>query len=113
MRQIAFSEVGVIVKTLEDVEEVYLMCTTLGIHFADHFDKIRILTQDLSNWFIQCTIGGIRTSLHGAELHLSLIDYPITYSMEAIDFAVACQLINTDHEDELIAHLDKYCKEYK
>lgn len=113
MRQIDFSDVGVVVKSLEDVEEVYLTCTTLGIPFADNFDRLRILTQDLTNWFIQCTTGGIKTSLQGAELYLSLIDYPIVYSMEAIDFAIACQLLMSNQEAELKVHLAQHCKEYK
>lgn len=115
MRHIKFSDVGVVVKSLEEVEEVHMTLSALGVSFADDFDSQCTEAQqaNLEGYFIQCTTGDIRTSLHDAELYLSIIDYPITYSMEVIDFAIACQLINTDREDELIAHLDKYCKEYK
>ena len=114
MRQIAFSDVGVPVKSMEEVEEIYLMYSALGVSFADDFDRqcTHAHRDGLHGYFIQGITGSIETKVKNHE-YICLIKYPIVYSMEAIDFAVACQLINTDQEDELIAHLDKYCKEYK
>ena len=113
MRRIAFSHVGVPVESMEEVEEIYMMYSALDIAFEGVFKDRCIDAQqhNLVGYFIQSTRGDITTKNEG-DLSISLINYPIAYSMEAIDFAVACQLINTDQEDELIAHLDKYCKEY-
>lgn len=115
MRQIDFSDVGVVVNTIEELDEIYLLYSTLGISIADTFKQNCVEAQqyNLTGWYVQCTIGNIRTKLDEAELAISLIQYPIIYSIESLDFAVACHLIKTNQEDELIAHLDKYCKEYK
>ena len=114
MRQIAFSGVGVPVKSMEEVEEIYMMYSALGIPFLDNFNRhcTEAKRDGLEGYFIQGITGDIVTKVKTHE-YISLIKHPIRYSMEAIDFAVVCQLINTDQEDELIAHLDKYCKEYK
>ena len=113
MRQIAFSAVGVVVKSMEEVEEIYMMYSALGISFVDHFDRqcSQAKRNSLEGYYIQGITKNIETKVKNHE-YICLLKCPIAYSMEAIDFAVACQLINTDQEDELIAHLDKYCKEY-
>ena len=114
MRQIAFSAVGVPVKSMEEVEEIYMTYSALGISFVAVFDRqcTEAKRKGLEGYFIQGISGTIETKVKTPE-SVSLIKYPIKYSMDSLDFAVACHLINTDQEDELIAHLDKYCKEYK
>ena len=112
---IHFSDVGVIINSLEELDELYLTYTALGIPIADTFKQNVIDAQirNLKGWFIQCTVGSIRTQLFEHELAISLIDYPILYSIGSLDFAIACNLLRSNQEDELIAHLDKYCKEFK
>ena len=115
MRHIRFSDVGVVVNSIEDVDEIYLMYTTLGIAFGNDFeDSYRdAKKKNLEGFFIQCTLGNVDTKLRTDNVRVSIIDYPITYSMDKLDFAVACYLLNSNQTDELIAHLYKYCKEYK
>ena len=113
MRDIHFSDVGVIVNSMEDVAEIYLTYTALGIPFGETFEEDCLKAQpNLAGWYIQSTVGGLTTELHANDLLVSLIHYPITYEMDSLDYAVACQLLNSNQTDELIAHLDKYCKEY-
>ena len=115
MRRIHFSSVGVVVNSLEELNEIYLTYTALGIPFTDRFGKDYEDAQksNLVGWFIQCTDGTIETKLVEDSLEISIINYPIKHSMESLDFAIACQLLMSNQEDELIAHLDKYCKECK
>ena len=115
MIPIYFSDVGVVVNSLEELNEIYLTYTALGIPFVDKFEKDYedARESNLVGWFIQCTDGTIETELVKDSLDISIINYPIKYSMESLDFAIACQLLMSNQEDELIAHLDKYCKEYK
>ena len=115
MRHIHFSDIGIAPKSIEELDEIYLTYTALGIPIEDTYKENYEEAQhyNLKGWYVQNTVGDIRTKLEGSELVISLIQYPITYSMESLDYAVACHLLNTNQEDELIAHLDKYCKEYK
>ena len=115
MRNINFSTVGVVVNSMEEVGDIYLTYTALDISFADIFKDHCIEAQqnNLVGYFIQATSAGLKTALDGYGLDLSLINYPIRYSMSSLDFAVACQLLMSNQSDELIAHLDKYCKELK
>ena len=115
MRRIRFSRVGVVVNSLEELNEIHLTYTALGIPFIDKFEKDCKDAQqsNLVDWCIQCTNANIETELDADGLKLSIIDYPIKYSMESLDFAIACQLLMSNQTDELIAHLNKYCKEYK
>lgn len=115
MRQISFSDVGVIVNSIEELYEIYLTYTVLDIPCIDDFaeDYEDAKQANLAGWFIQCTDGSINTKLDDDGLAISIINYPIKYSMESLDFAVACNLLKSNQEDELKAHLDKYCKEYK
>ena len=115
MGQIAFSDVGVVVNSMEELDELYLTYTALGIPIEDAYKEAYEKSQvsDLKGWLIQATRRDLTTTLDGYALIISLIQYPIKYSMESLDFAVACHLIKTNQEDELIAHLDKHCKEYK
>lgn len=115
MIPIHFSNVGVVVNSLEELNEIYLTYTALGIPFSDIFDEDFEDAQhsNLTGWFIQCTDGNIETKLSVDDLAISIINYPIKYSMESLDFAIACQLLMTNQETELKAHLNKYCKEYK
>lgn len=114
MRYIRFSNVGVVVNSLEGLHEIYLTYSALGIPFSEHFtdDSVDASRDDLTGWFIQCTDGNIETKLTKDGLAISIINYPITYSMESLDFAVACQLLMSNQEDELKAHLAQHCKEY-
>ena len=115
MRRIHFSDIGVVVNSLEELDEIHITYSALDIPFAEGFtkDTADAIRGDLKNWFIQCTVGTIETKLVESSLDISIINYPIKYSMESLDFAIACQLLMSNQEDELIAHLDKYCKEYK
>lgn len=114
MNRIDFSDVGVVVKSMEEVDEVYLTLTALGIPFADTYKEDYTDAQNnLDGWYIQTTSGVITTNTDEDEFCLSLINYPIIYSMDILDFAVACHLLISNETDELIAHLDKHCKEYK
>lgn len=115
MRHIHFSDVGIAPKSIEELDEIYLTYTALGIPIEDTYKENYEEAQayNLKGWHVQCTIGDIRTKLDGSELVISLIQYPITYSMESLDYAVACHLLNSNQTEELIAHLDKHCKEYK
>ena len=115
MRRINFRDVGVIVNTMEELQELYLTYSALDIHFAEDFTKdVKDAQQaNLTGWFIQCTDGTVGTKLNEDGLAISIINYPIEYSMESLDFAIACQLLMSNQENELKVHLDKYCKEYK
>ena len=115
MRRIAFSDVGVVVNSMEELEEIYLTYTALDIEFEDVFKDRYIDAQqhNLVGYFIQSTRGDLKTTLDVDYLYVSIIKYPIRYSIDKLDFAVACQLLKSNQTDELIAHLDKYCKEFK
>lgn len=115
MKQINFSDVGVVINSMEELDEVYLTYTALDIEFEDVFKDRCIYAQQykLVGYFIQSTRGDIETTLEGVGLYISIIKYPIRYSIDKLDFAVACQLLKSNQTDELIAHLNKYCKEYK
>ena len=115
MKQINFSDIGVVVNSMEEVDEIYLTYTALDISFAGIFKDHCIEAQqhNLVGYFIQSTRGDLKTTLDGDYLGISLINYPIRYSIDKLDFAVACQLLKSNQTDELIAHLNKYCKEYK
>ena len=115
MQQINFSDVGVVVNSMEELDEIYLTYTALGISFIDNFIDHCIDAQqhNLVGYFIQSTRGDLKTTLDGDYLYVSIIKYPIRYSIDKLDFAVACQLLKANQTDELIAHLNKYCKEYK
>ena len=115
MRHIHFSDVGVAPKSIEELDEIYLTYSALDIPFAEGFteDITDAIRDDLAGWFIQCTDGTIETKLVEDGLAISIINYPIKYSMESLDFAIACQLIMSNQENELKAHLAQHCKEYK
>ena len=113
MRQIAFSDVGVVANSMEDIVEIYLTYTALDIPFSDTFEEdCKDAQHNLTGWYIQSTSGILTTNPDEDELHLSLINYQINYVMDSLDFAIACQLLMSNQEDELLAHLNKYCKEY-
>ena len=115
MKQINFSDVGVVVNSMEELDEIYLTYTALDISFGDIFKEHCIEAQqfNLVGYFIQSTRGDIKTTIDEGYLYVSLIRYPIRYSIDKLDFAVACQLLKSNQTDELITHLNKYCKEYK
>lgn len=114
MRCIHFSDVGVAVESMQDVEEIYLAYTALGIPFSKSFgEDCKDAQINLSGWYIQTTSGVITTNTREDELQISIVKYPITYLMDRWDFAVACQLLKSDQTEELIAHLAKHCKEFK
>ena len=115
MKQINFSDIGVVVNSIEELDEIYLTYTALDISFTDMFKDHCIDAQqfNLVGYFIQSTRGDLRTTLDGDYLYVSILKYPIRYSMDILDFAVACQLLKSNQTDELIAHLNKYCKERK
>ena len=115
INHIDFSEVGVDVNTLEELHELCLTYSALDIPFAEGFteDSADAIRDDLTGWFIQCTDGTIETKLTEDGLAISIINYPIKYSMGSLDFAIACQLLMSNQEAELKVHLAQHCKEYK
>ena len=115
MKQINFSDIGVVVNSMEELDEIYLTYTALDISFEDGFKDRCIDAQQhkLVGYFIQSTRGDLKTTLDGDYLYVSLIKYPIRYSIDKLDFAVAYQLLKSNQSDELTAHLNTYCKEYK
>ena len=115
MKQINFSDIGVVVNSMEELDEIYLTYTALDIEFTDIFKDHCIDAQqhNLVGYFIQSTRSDLKTMLEEDYLYVSIIKYPIRYSIDKLDFAVAYQLLKTNQSDELTAHLNKYCKEYK
>lgn len=115
MKQINFSDIGVVVNSMEELDEIYLTYTALDITFEDAFKDRCMDAQrhNLVGYFIQSTRGDLETTLDEDELCVSIINYPITYSMDSLHFAVAYQLLKSNQSDELTTHLNKYCKEYK
>lgn len=115
MRHIRFSDVGVPVNSLEELHELYLTYSALDIPFAEGFteDTADAIRDDLTGWFIQCTDGSTKTKLTENGLDISIINCPIKYSMESLDFAIACQLLMANQENELKVHLAQHCKEYE
>ena len=115
MKQINFSDIGVVVNSMEELDEIYLTYSALDISFGDSFedDCIDAQQHNLVGYFIQSTRGDLKTTLEKADIYVSIIKYPIRYSIDKLDFAVACQLIKANQTDELITHLNKSCKEYK
>ena len=115
MKQINFSDVGVVVNSMEELDEIYLTYTALDISFGDIFKDNYIDAQqhNLVGYFIQSTRGDLKTTLGDSDLYVSIIKYPIRYSMDILDFATAYHLLKSNQTDELIAHLNKYCKERK
>ena len=115
MKQINFSDVGVVVNSMEELEEIYLTYTALDIPFADIFKDHCIDAQqhNLVGYFIQSTRGDLKTTLEEDYLYVSIIKYPIMYSIDKLDFAIAYHLLKSNQSDELTAHLNKYCKVYK
>lgn len=115
MRHIHFSDIGVVVNSMEELDEIYLTYTALDISFVDIFKDHCIEAQQhsLVGYFIQSTRGDLKTTLDGDYLYVSIIRYPIAYTMDKLDFAVAYHLLKSNQTDELKAHLAKCCKEYK
>ena len=115
MKQINFSDIGVVVNSMEELGEIYLTYTALDIAFADIFKDhcIDAHQHNLVGYFIQSTRDDLKTTLDEDYLYVSIIKYPITYSIDKLDFAVAYHLLKSNQSDELTAHLNKYCKEYK
>ena len=115
MKQINFSDVGVVVNSMEELDEIYLTYTALDISFGDIFREHCIDAQqhNLVGYFIQSTRSDLKTTIEEDYLYVSIIKYPIRYSIDKLDFAVAYHLLKSNQSDELTAHLNKYCKEYK
>ena len=115
MKQINFSDIGVVVNSMEELDEIYLTYTALDIEFEDVFKDRCIDAQqfNLVGYFIQSTRGDLKNKLEEDYLYVSILKYPVRYSIDKLDFAVAYQLLKANQTDELTAHLNKYCKEYK
>ena len=116
MRSIRFSDVGVIVNSLEELDELVTLYNALDIELDERF--IRHIEEakraNLFNWHIQATRADIQTRLgSNPDVSISIVKYPIKYAMDTLDFAVAYHLLKSNQEDELIAYLDKHCKEFK
>ena len=115
MKQINFSDIGVVVNSMKELEEIYLTYTALDISFGDIFKDHCIDAQghNFVGYFIQSTRGDLKTMLAEDYLYVSIIKYPIRYMLDSLNFAVAYHLLKSNQSDELTAHLNKYCKEYK
>ena len=115
MKQINFSDIGVVVNSMEELEEIFLTYTALDISFVDLFKDHCITAQQRNfvGYCIQATKGGLKTTIEEDYLYVSILKYPITHSIDKLDFAVAYRLLKSNQSDELTAHLNKYCKEYK
>ena len=115
MRQINFSDVGVIVNSMEELDELYMTYTALGISLSEDFKVHALEAQgcNLVGCYLQSVRGDLKTKLVEPYLYISIIKYPIVYTMGSLDFAVAYHLLKSNQTDELKAHLDKCCKEYK
>ena len=115
MKQINFSDIGVVVNSMEELDEIYLTYTALDISFGGMFKDHCIDAQqhNLVGYFIQSTRGDLKNKLEEDYLYVSILKYPIRYSIDKLDFAVACHLLKSNQSDELTAHLNKCCKEYK
>lgn len=97
MRNINFSDVGVVVNSMEELDELYMTYITLDIRFGSEFKNHVIKAQEhnLVGYFIQSTRGDLKTKLVGDVVSISLIHYPISYSMGSLDFAVAYHLFKS------------------
>ena len=115
MRRIDFSDVGVIVNSMEELDELRITYSALGITFSDLFEVRCVEAQEhnLVGYYIQSDRSDLKAELDGDYLTICIIEYPIKYSIDTLDFAVAYHLLKSNQTDELKAHLDKYCKEYK
>lgn len=110
MKTIHFSEVGV--RSFEELEQIIMMYEILGIEFAFDFkhDVEKAHKSGIQNRFIQTSTSCV--SVNTEDVEISFINYPVKYVIDSINFAVAYQLLKTNQEGELLAHLNKYCKEY-
>ena len=115
MRQINFSDVGVAVNSMEELDEIYLTYTALDISFGYMFKEHSLDAQrhNLVGYFVQSIRGDLKASIDTPDIEVSIIKYPIGYSIAKLDFAVAYHLLKSNQTDALIEHLDKYCQEYK
>lgn len=115
MRRINFSDVGVVVNSMDELAELHMTYTALGLSFSDEFDEdcMEAHERNLVGYYLQAVRGDLKTTLPDPYLNVSIIKYPILYTMTGLDFAAACHLLKLNETDELIAHLDKYCKEYQ
>lgn len=114
MKRIDFSDIGVVVNSIEELDEIYLTYTALDISFGDVFKEHYIAAQqhNLVGYFIQATRADLKNKLEDADLNVSIIKYPIRYSIDKLDFAVAYHLLKSNQSDELITHLNKCCEVY-
>lgn len=115
MKQINFSDVGVLVNSMEELDELHITYTALGIPFTGEFREHSREAQErnLVGYYLQSVRGDLKTTLDESDLYVSIIKYPIIYMMDSLEFAAAYHLLKSNQTDELIAHLDKYCKEFK
>lgn len=116
MRSIYFSNIGVVVKSLEELDELVTLYNILDVEFDEKFIHAveKAKRANLFNWYIQTSRADIQTRLgSNPDVCISIVSYPIIYTMDSLDFAVAYHLLKSDQEDELIAYLDKHCKEFK
>ena len=115
MRRIDFSDVGVVVNSMEELDELCITYSALDITFSDLFEERCIEAQEhnLEDYYMQSDRADLKAELVEGYLTLSIIRYPIKYSIGKLDFAVAYHLLKSNQTYELITHLNKYCKEFK
>lgn len=109
MRNIRFSDVGVVVNSFEELDELVTLYNALDIEFGEKIKRANLL-----NCYIQASRGDIETRLGSdPDVTINILKYPIRYAMDSLDFVVAYHLLKSNQENELIAYLDKHCKEFK
>ena len=115
MKQINFSDVGVLVNSMEELDELHITYTALDISFSEEFREHYKEAQgrNLVGYYIQSVRGDLKTKLDEPDLEVSIIQHPIRYMMDSLDFAVAYHLLKSNQTYELITHLNNYCKEFK
>lgn len=116
MRNIRFSDVGVVVNSFEELDELVTLYNALDIEFDERFTRNieKITRANLLNYYIQASRGDIETRLGSdPDVTINILKYPIRYAMDSLDFVVAYHLLKSNQENKLIAYLDKHCKEFK
>ena len=115
MRCIDFSDAGVVVNSMEELDELYMTYTALDISFAEEFKEHSIEAQGLNlvGCYLQSVRGDLKTKVDDSDLEVTIIKYPIRYMMDSLDYAVAYHLLKSNQTYELITHLNNYCKEFK
>ena len=115
MNNIDFSEVGVNVNSIEELDDIVTLYTMLEVKFDlvfyRHYEEAK--RSDFAQYFIQTSFSNLSVLADIEALSVSIIKYPIKYEMDRLDFAIAYQLIAANKTEQAIAYMNEHCKEYK